>query len=506
MEISGEPLSREETRQFDAPPHNDEAEIALLGALLVNNDAYFRVSDFLRSEHFFYPIHGRVYHHIGTLIGRGQIANPPTLKPYFDADEALREVGGSKYLVKLARSVVTIVNSRDYASSIVDCWRRRKLLDLAFDIEDSARAPSLDVSSNDIAQAADSQLYEIMAEHQHGAGPVDAQHGVHAALTAMDDARKSGGKMLGVPTGIPSLDTLLGGLVDTHLIVLAGRPSMGKSLAANGIGVNVARHFQRVAAETGAKPRIVAYFGLEMRYVDEWQRALSREAQINIKRIQRGQVAPAEMNHLDQVATALAQLPLHIDETPSLTLAEIRSRSRRLARTAGPIGMIVVDHIGLVRPPPELVGHGDTEKVTHTSGGLKALAKDFNCPVLALSQLSRDIERREDKRPMLADLRQSGSIEQDADVVIMAYREHYYLSRSDPIRGPRETEGSFEGRKSDHESRLDATRGRIDLIVPKQRMGEIGSIDCHYDGAFCTVGAPPSREMELGDFRGMEPL
>ncbi|HUA78598.1 MAG TPA: replicative DNA helicase [Acetobacteraceae bacterium] len=465
-----------EAAALRSPPHNIEAEQALLGAILVNNAAYHRVSDFLVAEHFAEGVHGRIYAAIAKLIERGQIANPVTLKNLFDQDGALAEIGGARYLARLATSVVTIINAEDYGRTIHDLHLRRQLITIGEDVVNDAYEHDLDRDATAQIERAEKKLFDLAQIGQYEGGFRAFEKALAEAIGMAEAALKRGGRTAGVSTGFADLDKLLGGLHPSDLVVLAGRPSMGKTALATNIAYDAARRFRPkrapdgcMTAEDGA---VVGFFSLEMSAEQLATRLLSQASGVPSDRIRRGEVGREEFDRFCGASAALASLPLFIDDAPAPTVAGLRTRARRLMRQRG-LGLVVVDYLQLLR------GGGDrfenrVQEISEITRGLKALAKELDVPVVALSQLSRAVENREDRRPMLADLRDSGSIEQDADVVMFVFREEYYLSRGEPTRRQDESDERFDERRARWQARLDQVRDTAEVIVAKQRHGPIG--------------------------------
>jgi replicative DNA helicase len=478
---------REGAGAYRSPPHNTEAEQALLGAILVNNAAYHRVSEFLQSEHFAEAVHGRIYAAIAKLIERGQIANPVTLKSLFDQDGALSEIGGAQYLARLATSVVTIINAQDYGREIHDLYLRRQLITIGEDTVNDAYAHDIDRNAQAQIEQVEKKLFDLATAGQIEGGFRAFNQALTQAIDMAEAAFKRSGRTTGVSTGFTDLDTLLGGLHRSDLIVLAGRPSMGKTALATNIGFHAAAAYRaertadgRVVAEDGA---VIGFFSLEMSAEQLATRVLSEESGVASDRIRRGDVSHEDFDRFVHASQRLASVPLFIDDTPALTITGLRTRARRLMRQHG-LGLIIVDYLQLLR------GSGDgrgaenrVQEISEITRGLKALAKELDVPVLALSQLSRAVENREDKRPMLADLRESGSIEQDADVVMFVFREEYYLSRSEPTRRPEESDDRFNERYARWQERLEQVTDTGEIIIAKQRHGPIGKVTLRFDGA-----------------------
>ncbi len=475
---------REGDGAYRTPPHNSEAEQALLGAILVNNAAFHRVAEFLLPEHFAEGVHGRIYAAIAKLIERGQLASPVTLKGLFDQDGALAEIGGAQYLARLAACAGVIINAEDYGRTIHDLYLRRQLITIGEDTVNDAYNYDLDLTAAAQIEQAEKKLFDLAISGQYEGGFRAFTQALAAAITMAETAFKRSGRTTGVSTGFADLDKLLGGLHPSDLVVLAGRPSMGKTALATNIGFNAAKAYRptrtaggKLAAEDGA---VVGFFSLEMSAEQLATRVLSEESGVASDRIRRGDVSHNDFGKFVQASQKLASVPLFIDDTPALSIAGLRIRARRLMRQQG-LGLVIVDYLQLLR------GSGDNaenrvQEISEITRGLKALAKELNVPVLALSQLSRAVEQREDKRPMLADLRESGSIEQDADVVMFVFREEYYLSRGEPMRRPEESDEKFNERYARWQQRLEDVHGTGEVIVAKQRHGPIGKVTLRFEG------------------------
>ena len=472
------------------PPYNTEAEQALLGAILINNSAYLRVCEFLQSEHFGNAVHGRIFAAIGKLLGRGQVANPVTLKNLFDQDGALTEIGGAQYLARLAAAAATIINAEDYGRAVHDLFLRRELITVGEDVVNDAFRHNLDDPAQEQIERAERKLFDLAVSGQPESGFRAFGTALTSAILNAEAAFKRNGKTVGVATGFVDLDRKLGGLHSSDLLVLAGRPSMGKTALATNIAFHAAKNYQpapsrgqgapgpngRHAAEDGA---VVGFFSLEMSAEQLATRILAEESGVSSDRIRRGDVSHEDFDRFVQASQRLASVKLFIDDTPALSVAALRTRARRLMRQQG-LGLIVIDYLQLLRPSNQARAQDNpVQEISEITRGLKALAKELDVPVLALSQLSRAVEQREDKRPILADLRESGSIEQDADVVMFIFREEYYLSR-EPTRRPDEAESKFSERYQDWRERLEKVHGLGEVIVAKQRHGPIGTIKLHF--------------------------
>jgi replicative DNA helicase len=479
------PLRDGDLERIPAPPSNTEAEQALLGAMLINNAAYGRVSEFLEPQHFGNAVHGRIYAAIAKLIERGQIANPVTLKNLFDQDGALAEIGGAQYLARLAASAVTIINAEGYGRQIYDLHLRRELITIGQDVVTDAFRHDLDDDATTQIERAEQKLFDLASTGAAEGGLRPFGSALANAIDMAQAAFKRDGKTIGVATGFRDLDKKLGGLHPSDLVILAGRPGMGKTSLATNIAFHATRNYRETRTPDGRRIAedggVVAFFSLEMSGEELATRILSEESGTSSDRIRRGEVRREDFDKFVIASQRLQEVPLYIDDTPALTVAALRTRARRLKRQVG-LGLIVVDHIQLLRPTTQGRGYENrVQELSEITRGLKALAKELDVPVLALSQLSRAVEQREDKRPMLADLRESGSIEQDADIVMFLFREEYYLSRAEPTRRPDESDDKFNDRHDRWRERCEATFGLAEVIIAKQRHGPIGTIKLHFE-------------------------
>ena len=454
-------------------PHNFEAEQGLLGALLVDNRALEKVIDFLREQHFFVPAHQRIYETIYKLVDRGQSASPVTLKNYFEKDEDLADVGGADYLADLAASVIGIVNAKDYARTIYDLHLRRSLITLGEDIVNEAYDHKLETEAKDTIEQAESRLYTLAESGEVKGDFITLRDSVMTAIDLAEKAYKADGHVTGVTMGLTDMDKKLGGLQKSDLLILAGRPSMGKTALATNIAFNAALKY---AESGGAQGAIVGFFSLEMSSDQLATRILADQSGVSGDSIRKGTIKQDDFHRFVEASQKLSQIPLYIDDTPALSIGAIRARARRLKRQHG-LGLLVVDYLQLLRGTGSKQGLDNrVMEVSEITRGLKAIAKELDIPVLALSQLSRAVEQREDKRPMLSDLRESGSIEQDSDVVMFVYREEYYLERSEPEPG---TEKHLKWQE-----RMDQSHNVGECIVAKQRHGPIGTVRMQFDPHF----------------------
>jgi replicative DNA helicase len=468
---------------FRTPPRNVEAEQALLGAILVNNRAYERVSEFLRPEHFADPIHGRIFEACGRLIERGQIADGTTLKHVFDTDPEFTQIGGADYVARLARAAVTVINAGDYGRVIYDLHLRRRLIELGEDVINDAYDTRVEATASDQIQDAEQKLYDLATAGDFEGGFQPWAQSMAASLDRAQSAFQREGKLAGLATGFKKLDLLLGGLHASDLIVLAGRPSMGKTALATNIAFNIARDYKELVDENRNRHvtdgAVVGFFSLEMSAEQLATRILAEESKIPSERIRKGELNPTDFEQLVRASQDLQRAPFYIDDTPALTISALRTRARRLKRQHG-LGLIVVDYLQLVAGGTGGREQNRVMEISEITRGLKTLAKELNVPVLALSQLSRAVEQRDDKRPQLADLRESGAIEQDADVVMFIFREEYYLERAQPREGT-----------PDHDewlAKMDMVHNLAEVIVAKQRHGPTNKVVLSFEGKYTRFG------------------
>ncbi len=449
------------------PPANEEAEQALLGALLVNNRAFHKVSDFLRPEHFYDPAHQRIFAAIAETISAGRVASPVTLRPLFDADPELQQEGGGAYLAELAANVVTVVNAADYGRTIHDLFMRRQLIEVTAEAMEEAYRPSLTSPESLIADI-EAQVAALRVHaHAGSAELATAADAVEEAVRAAERAQQAANGISGLATGLSDLDFRLGGLHPGDLVIIAGRPSMGKTVLATTAATNAA-----------AQGEPALFNSLEMSTVGLGQRLLASRSGIAVKD-QRGTLTPEQFRALVEAQQHFAGMPLRIDPQAGLTAAQIAARARMHQRRHG-LRLLVVDYLGLIAPADPRANK--VHQVEETTKTLKLLAKELDIPVVLLCQLSRQVELREDKRPQLADLRDSGAIEQDADVVMFVFREQYYLERSEPARRANEGQDAFNDRYAAWAQRLEECRGIAEIIIAKNRQDGAGSVAVRFDG------------------------
>ncbi|MDP8914372.1 MAG: replicative DNA helicase [Pseudomonadota bacterium] len=475
-----------DAQPVDTPslPQNIEAEAALLGALMIDNRLAEDIQMKLRPDHFFEPLHGRIYEQILKLIDRNMIASPVTLRPLFEADEEMKELGGPAYLAQLTGSGAAIIGARDFAEQVYDLALLRALIGVGREMVENALDTSDEVDPKGQIEAAESALYRV-AEEGGGEGSVKSfAQATRMAIQMAEKALNTGGGLSGVTTGLDSVNAKTGGLHHSDLLILAGRPGMGKTSLATNIAFNAAQRLVRdledgIAQEKSAGAA-VAFFSLEMSADQLATRILSEQSGISSENLRMGKISQQDFRNLARAAGELESLPLYIDDTPGLTIAALRTRARRLKRQRG-IGFIVIDYLQLLQGSGKSSDGNRVQEISEISRGLKTLAKELNVPVLALSQLSRAVEQREDKRPQLSDLRESGSIEQDADIVLFVYREEYYVASREPKRP---VEGDDAKTFEAHEAwarDMERAYGLSELIVAKQRHGATGKVKLKFE-------------------------
>jgi replicative DNA helicase len=485
-------------------PSNIEAEAALLGALMLDNRLVEDVQLKLRSDHFFEPLHGRIYDAVLRMTDRNMVANPVTLRPLFEGDEAMKEVGGASYLAQLTGSGAAIIGARDFAQQIYDLALLRSLVAVGRDMVEGALDTSEDVLPLEQIERAETELYKV-AEQGGGEGKVKAfADATKLALETAEKALNSGGHLSGITTGLDSVNSKIGGMHPSDLMILAGRPGMGKTSLATNIAYSAARRFLQ-DQEDGIEPAksagaAVAFFSLEMSADQLATRVLAEQSGISAENLRMGKISQGEFRNLARAAAELQALPLYIDDTPGLTIAALRARARRLKRQKG-IGFVVIDYLQLLQGTGKNSGDNRVQEISEISRGLKQLAKELDVPVLALSQLSRAVEQREDKRPQLSDLRESGSIEQDADMVWFVYREDYYINAKEPKRPVEGDDAKIFEAHEQWMRDIERVYGLAELIVAKQRHGATGKVRLRFD-ARITKFSDAADEAYLPEMRG----
>ncbi len=478
------PQSDTAAQAFRTMPHNLEAEKGLLGAILLNNRAYERISEFLLPQHFAYERHGRIYEAITKLIERGQIADGITLQRFFEHDQNLAEIGGPAYLAELMSAAASVINAGEYGRIVYDLYLKREIINLGEDMVSSAYQGGVDETATDQIEKAEQSLYDLATAGETDGGFKDFKSAIIDAISIADAAHRREGGLAGVGTGFRDLDTKLGGLHNSDLLILAGRPSMGKTALVTNMAFNIAYNYAQTSGEEGA---VVGFFSLEMSAEQLAARILSEQSNIASDKMRKGLLSNDEFSALATCANTLHEIPFYIDDTPALTVSALRTRARRLKRQHN-LGVIIVDYLQLIAGNPNSRGDGRVNEVSEITRGLKTLAKELSVPVIALSQLSRQVESRDPPRPQLSDLRESGSIEQDADVVMFIYREDYYMERKKPGRRAEEDETKFFEREAKWEENLEKIQGLAEVIVAKQRHGPIGDVTLTFNGEFTRFG------------------
>lgn len=461
------------------PPYNLEAEQGVLGMLLVDNRHLEKINDFLRPEHFSNAAHGRIFDTMVKMIERGLEAKATTLKDYFEKDEGLKEVGGVRYLVELATEVPLLNDIKDYGQTVYDRYLRREIIRVNQEVATMAYTYNLEQAASDIITEAESQLFRLAESGMGGGGGfVTLRDSIKVAIDIAKKAYESDTHVTGITTGLKDLDEKLGGLHPSDLLILAARPSMGKTSLAVNIAFNAAKKYAATGGKEGGR---VAFFSLEMSADQLATRILADEANISGDSIRKGNIKEQDFINFVQAAQTLASVPIYIDDTPALTIGAVRTRARRLKRQYG-LDVLIVDYLQLLQGSGSRQSEGNRVlEISEITRGLKAIAKELQIPVIALSQLSRGVESRDDKRPMLSDLRESGSIEQDADCVMFIFRREYYLSREEPMRRSGEDDSKFNERYQQWQEDLGECSNTAEVIVAKQRHGPIGTVRLFFD-------------------------
>ncbi len=463
-------------------PHNIEAEQQLLGAILTNNEIYDRVAGVINEGHFYDPVHARIYEIASARIAKNALASPVTLKAFMEDDPGLAELGGPAYLVRLAGAAISSFAAKDYAQMIYDLAIRRSLMDLGREI--SAKASKVEVASEPKEQIVEAEqaLYKLAEAGNSDQGFQSFLRAVTDAVNQANAAYQRDGGLAGISTGLTDMDKKLGGLHKSDLLILAGRPSMGKTSLATNIAFNMAKAYRKGKLHDGSEGAVnggvVGFFSLEMSAEQLAARILSEAAEVPSEQIRRGDMTETEFRRFVEAAKTLEACPLFIDDTAALPISQLAARARRLKREHG-LDCLIVDYLQLVRPAT--AKDSRVNEASEITQGLKAIAKELDIPVVALSQLSRQVENREDKRPQLSDLRESGSIEQDADVVMFVFREEYYKEREKP--GDHDLEGMAKWQEE-----MERLHGRAEVVIGKQRHGPIGTVELSFEGQFTRFG------------------
>jgi len=468
-----------ETPLYREAPNNIEAEQALLGAILVNNDAFYRVSDFLKSAHFYEPLHRKIFEVSAELIRMGKMANPVTIKTFLPADDKVGDMTVTQYLARLAAEAVTVINANDYGRAIYDLATRRALITVGEDMVNIAYDAPVDMAPSEQIEDAERRLFELAETGRYDGGFEAFSDAIKTAVDMASAAYQRDGGLSGISTGFQDLDRRMGGLQSSDLIVLAGRPGMGKTSLATNIAYNVAAAYVPAQQADGsfkaANGGVVGFFSLEMSSEQLATRIISEQTEIPSSKIRRGDLTEADFNKLVAYTQENHKRPLFIDQTGGISIAQLSARARRLKRQRG-LDLIIIDYIQLMTGSGKRGNENRVQEITEITTGLKALAKELGVPIIALSQLSRQVESRDDKRPQLSDLRESGSIEQDADVVIFVYRDEYYLKNKEPDRGSPE--------HLTWEEKMRDVQGKAEVIIGKQRHGPTGTVPMGFQGEF----------------------
>ena len=452
---------------FKELPNNIEAEQAVIGSILVTNEIFDDINTIISNVNFYDPMHQKIFNAIESMIYKGLLANPITLKNYFEKEKD--EINIPEYLVKITKFSTSARQAIEYSKIIYDMFVRRELIKISDQIIDDAKENDLNVSGQNIIENSEKLLYDLAEKGTFNSSLIKFDDAMKQTIEMASAAYKNEGGIVGVPTGLRDLDDKLGGLHQSDLIIIAGRPSMGKTSLATNIAFNAAQNIQ----ENGKKSS-VAFFSLEMSSEQLSTRIISEQARIGSNDIRRGRISDEQFDQFLETSKNISELPLFIDETPAISIAAMSNRARRIKRLHG-LDLIVVDYIQLMKGSLNNKD-GRVQEISQITQGLKAIAKELGVPVLALSQLSRQVEQRDDHKPQLADLRESGSIEQDADVVMFVYREGYYLQRKEP------REATVE--HAEWQAKMNEVAHLAQIIIGKQRHGPIGNVTLEFEERF----------------------
>ena len=471
-----------EDKSFRLAPHNVEAEQALLGAILLNNDAFYRVSDFLEPVHFYEPIHRDIYELAGKIIRAGKSADPTTIKTHLP-DQLLPDVTMAQYLARLAAEATTVLNAADYGQAIYDLAIRRNLILVGEEMVQVAYESDVEMTPDKQIEKVEGELFQLAEKGRYDGGFQNFSSALSASIQMAGEAYQRDGGLSGIATGLDDLDRQMGGLQRSDLIILAGRPAMGKTSLATNIAFNVAKAWKGEVTPDGHQKTsnggIVGFFSLEMSSEQLATRILAEQAEISSSDIRRGRIHDSQFSKLVDVSNMMSKLPLYIDDTGGISVAQLAARARRLKRQKG-LDFLVIDYLQLLSGSTKASSQNRVQELTEITTTLKALAKELEVPIVALSQLSRQVEARDDKHPQLADLRESGSIEQDADVVLFVYREEYYLKNKEPKEGTPE-HMSWQGE-------MEKVHGKAEVIIAKQRHGPTGTVQLSFEAQFTRFG------------------
>jgi replicative DNA helicase len=475
-------LHTAEEKSFRLAPHNVEAEQALLGAILLNNDAFYRVSDFLEPEHFYEPIHRDIYELVGKIIRAGKSADPTTIKTHLP-DQLLPEMTMAQYLARMAAEATTVINAADYGQAIYDLAIRRSLILVGEEMVSEAYESDVEMTPVKQIEKVEGALFQLAEKGRYDGGFQAFGTALQASIRMAGEAYQRDGGLSGIATALDDLDRQMGGLQRSDLIVLAGRPAMGKTSLVTNIAFNVAKAYKsEVQADGNLKTTnggVVGFFSLEMSSEQLATRILAEQAEVSSSDIRRGKIHDSQFTKLVDVSNMMSVMPLYIDDTGGISVAQLAARARRLKRQKG-LDCLIVDYLQLLTGSSKASSQNRVQELTEITTTLKALAKELEVPVIALSQLSRQVESRDDKHPQLADLRESGSIEQDADVVLFVYREEYYLKNKEPKEGTPE-HMTWQGE-------MEKVHGKAEVIIAKQRHGPTGTVQLSFEAQFTRFG------------------
>ena len=469
--------SENDTNNVNKMPQNIEAEQSLIGSILFDNKVMEDLPTNFASRHFFDPLHSSIFEACISLTDNGRLADPVTLKGYLKDDVSLRDIDIEQYLSDLREGTLSLSKAKFYADEIRNCYVRRSLIRIGDDLIDRSINPSIEISPDQEISNTEEQLYNLAEKDQVNSGPIDFKTILGKATNQINEAYQRKGSLSGVDTGFSGLNRQLGGLNKSDLLVLAGRPAMGKTALATNIGFNAAKTSKIENNQS------ILIFSLEMSAEQLAQRILAEQSTIDSHKLRNGDISEKEFSDLVSTQNEIMNLPFFIDDTPAISVGQIASRARRLKRTNG-LALIIIDYIQLIQGTKASEAQGRVQEVSSITRGLKSLAKELDVPILALSQLSRAVEQREDKRPILADLRESGSIEQDADVVMFVYREEYYLDKSEPTQRDNENQESFNERFLRWQDRRNLAEGKAEIIISKQRHGPTGIIQVQFEAKY----------------------
>jgi replicative DNA helicase len=453
-----------------------------LGAILVNNEAFYRVSDFLLPEHFYEPVHREIYEIAGKIIRAGKAATPITVKTYLP-DQLTSDMTMQQYLGRLGAEATTVINASDYGQTIYDLAIRRALIQIGEEMTSVAYEADVEMTAPKQIEEAEKSLFDLAEKGQYQGGFQPFNEALTDAIRMAGEAYQRDGRLSGIATGLVDLDRQMGGLQKSDLIIIAGRPGMAKTSLATTIGFHVARSWKGEVTPDGHRKTVdggqVGFFSLEMSAEQLATRILSAQAEISSADIRRGNIHESQFSRLVDVSNMLSTVPLYIDDTGGLSISQLAARARRLKRQKG-LDLIIIDYIQLLSGSSKRASENRVQEITEITTTLKALAKELDVPIIALSQLSRQVESRDDKRPQLSDLRESGSIEQDADVVTFIYREEYYLKNKEPREGTPEHLTWM--------NEMEQVHGRAEVIIGKQRHGPTGTVQLSFEGQYTRFG------------------